>query len=85
MGGEAGIGKTHLLEHFGAIARTDGVRVLTGACIEFGGRGVAFAPFVEALRGLVRALEPGRVPAVWDPPAADSHASCQSSTSAPPD
>jgi len=67
VGGEAGIGKTWLLDHFAAIARTDGGQVLSGACLEFGGRGVPFAPFVEALRSLVRSVEPARLPALLGP------------------
>jgi len=67
VGGEAGIGKTHLLEQFAAEARTAGAQVLTGACIDFGGRGLPFAPFVEAMRALLRSIEPGRVPATFGP------------------
>lgn len=67
VGGDAGIGKTRLLEQFAAEARTGGTQVLAGSCIDFGGQGVPFAPFVEALRGLLRSVEPGRVPATFGP------------------
>jgi DNA-binding CsgD family transcriptional regulator/tetratricopeptide (TPR) repeat protein len=67
IGGEAGIGKTHLIERFATDARMGGAQVLVGACIEFGGQGVPFAPFVEALRRLFREVEPGRVPATFGP------------------
>ena len=50
VGGEAGIGKTRLVEEF--CSRLDAV-VAVGACIELGsGDGVPFAPFVAALRSL---------------------------------
>lgn len=53
VGGEAGVGKSRLLE--GAFGRsTDDVRVLTGGCIELGGEGLPLVPLVEALRTLVR-------------------------------
>ena len=67
VGGEAGIGKTRLLEQFMAAARVDGARVLGGACIEFSGRGLPYAPFVEALGSLVRSVEAARLPALLGP------------------
>lgn len=67
IGGEAGIGKTWLLERFATAAKERGAHVLAGACLEVGGHGVPYAPFVEALRGLVRSVDPGRLPAVLGP------------------
>lgn len=67
VGGEAGIGKTWLLDRFAAATAAGGAHVLAGACLEVGGHGVPYAPFVEALRGLVRATEPGRLPAILGP------------------
>jgi DNA-binding CsgD family transcriptional regulator/tetratricopeptide (TPR) repeat protein len=53
IGGEAGVGKSRLLEAaFGS--STADVRVLTGGCIELGGEGLPLVPLVEALRTLVR-------------------------------
>ena len=46
---DAGIGKTRLLEEFAA--RVDG-RVLRGACLPMGERGIPFAPIAEALHAL---------------------------------
>ena len=68
VGGEAGIGKTRLLDTFAEIARsTRGAHVVGGACLEIGDRGVPYAPFVEALRGLTRSVEPARLPALLGP------------------
>ena len=50
ISGEAGIGKTQILEEFQADARVHGMRVLTGRCYESGGR--AYGPFLEALTDL---------------------------------
>ena len=50
ISGEAGIGKTQVLEEFQADARVHGMRVLTGRCYESGGR--AYGPFLEALTDL---------------------------------
>jgi predicted ATPase len=52
VGGEAGVGKSRLLD--AALSDDDTVRVLTGGCIELGGDGLPFVPLVEALRTLVR-------------------------------
>ncbi|WP_041259616.1 helix-turn-helix transcriptional regulator [Pseudofrankia inefficax] len=58
VGGEAGVGKTRLVEEL--IARADGAghTVLTGGCVELEGDGLPLAPVVEALRGLARQLGP---------------------------
>ncbi|GAA2000493.1 LuxR family transcriptional regulator [Catenulispora subtropica] len=68
VGGDAGIGKSRLIEEFvrplldpdpgarppGEGDRRDEVRVLIGGCAELGDEGVAYAPFVAALRQLLR-------------------------------
>lgn len=54
IGGEAGVGKTRLVEEFTRLAAADGVRVLTGQCLELGEEGLPFAPFASALRDLLR-------------------------------
>jgi DNA-binding CsgD family transcriptional regulator len=53
VGGDAGIGKTRLIEEFVRDLPSD-VRVLIGGCAELGDEGVAYAPFVAALRVLLR-------------------------------
>src|SRR5262245_34978475 len=58
IGGDAGLGKTRLLTEFGEIARANGARVLTGACLDLGGEGLPLGPFLEALRELGLELPP---------------------------
>jgi DNA-binding CsgD family transcriptional regulator len=55
VGGEAGVGKTRLIEEFRRGLAGEPVRVLTGQCLELGEEGLPFAPFASALRDLVRA------------------------------
>ncbi|WP_091060101.1 helix-turn-helix transcriptional regulator [Micromonospora humi] len=54
VGGEAGVGKTRLLEEFGGHVATTGARVLVGQCLELGEAGLPFAPFAAALRDVLR-------------------------------
>lgn len=51
VAGEAGAGKTRLLDEFHAIAVDRGARVLIGGCLPVGGDLLPYAPFTEALRG----------------------------------
>ena len=67
VGGEAGIGKTRFVEEFARRARTRGARVLTGECLRIGDGGLPFAPFVAALRELVRDVPPAALPALLGP------------------
>ncbi|MEU6074856.1 AAA family ATPase [Micromonospora sp. NPDC047074] len=54
VGGEAGVGKTRLLEEFGRAATEAGARLLVGQCLELGEAGLPFAPFAAALRAVLR-------------------------------
>ncbi|MFJ6724939.1 AAA family ATPase [Streptomyces sp. NPDC091281] len=56
IGGEAGVGKTRLVEEFAAAADRRGAVVALGGCVEIGADGLPFAPFSTALRALRRAL-----------------------------
>ncbi|MGW1274563.1 ATP-binding protein, partial [Streptomyces sp. NPDC002491] len=57
VGGEAGVGKTRLVEEFAVTAgRGGGAVVAVGGCVEIGADGLPFAPFSTALRALRRAL-----------------------------
>lgn len=64
VAGEAGIGKTRLVEESAAWARERGYQVLTGGCVSLSANGAPFAPFVEALRPLGRDLAPADLDAV---------------------
>jgi DNA-binding NarL/FixJ family response regulator len=54
LGGEAGVGKSRLVDEARARLGTAGALVLRGGCVEVGGDGLPLAPVVEALRRLVR-------------------------------
>lgn len=56
VGGEAGVGKTRLLEEFLGSARRAGAVTAVGACIEIGADGLPFAPVSTVLRSLHREL-----------------------------
>ncbi|MEW2619870.1 AAA family ATPase [Streptomyces sp. NPDC048106] len=57
LGGEAGVGKTRLVEEFTAAAASRETVVAVGGCVETGADGLPFAPFSAALRAL-RAARP---------------------------
>ena len=69
LGGDAGVGKTRLVREFagGAID----AHVAVGGCIDVGGGGVPFAPFVEALRRLAREVGSDRLLNIAGPARAD--------------
>ncbi|AKG45710.1 helix-turn-helix transcriptional regulator [Streptomyces xiamenensis] len=55
IGGEAGVGKTRLLEEaLARAARDTGALTVVGACVEAGADGLPFAPVSTLLRGLHR-------------------------------
>ncbi|MFG2938935.1 AAA family ATPase [Streptomyces sp. NPDC048282] len=56
VGGEAGVGKTRLVEEFATAACRRGAVVALGGCVEIGADGLPFAPFSTALRALRAAL-----------------------------
>ncbi|WP_084704068.1 helix-turn-helix transcriptional regulator [Phaeacidiphilus oryzae] len=58
IGGDAGVGKTRVLEEFTARAAAEGAFVALGGCVEIGAEGLPYAPLVTALRALHRALGP---------------------------
>ncbi|WP_426513550.1 helix-turn-helix transcriptional regulator [Dactylosporangium sp. McL0621] len=54
LAGEAGVGKTRLVQEITRVASERGVRVLSGGCAELGGEGVPLAPLVDVLRAVAR-------------------------------
>jgi DNA-binding CsgD family transcriptional regulator/tetratricopeptide (TPR) repeat protein len=53
VAGDAGVGKTRMVEETGRIATTGGAIVLSGRCVDVGEAGLPYLPFAEAL-GQVR-------------------------------
>jgi DNA-binding CsgD family transcriptional regulator/tetratricopeptide (TPR) repeat protein len=60
ISGEAGIGKTRLLDEFRAFASTEAL-VLTGQCVDLGPVAAPYSPIQSVLRGLVASLGPDAV------------------------
>ncbi|MCU1605159.1 MAG: transcriptional regulator, LuxR family [Modestobacter sp.] len=60
LAGDAGVGKTRLLDELGARATARGVRVLVGHCVDLGDVGLPYLPFVDLLRPI--AAEPELAP-----------------------
>jgi hypothetical protein len=58
VGGEAGIGKTRLIDEFTAGVSADAL-VLIGKCLDLGADGAPYAPFTAVLRALSSALGAG--------------------------
>ncbi|MDT7578697.1 MAG: hypothetical protein QOH17_5030, partial [Pseudonocardiales bacterium] len=55
--GEAGIGKSRLIEEFSEYARSVGAAVATGRCVPSGTRSLSYAPFMEILQELLEQLD----------------------------
>ena len=54
LGGDAGVGKSRLVEEFAAGRAETGVVVLRGHCVDLGEDAIPFGPFLDALRQLER-------------------------------
>ncbi|TKJ20209.1 LuxR family transcriptional regulator [Blastococcus sp. CCUG 61487] len=50
LGGDAGVGKTRLVDELSSRAVAAGLRVLTGHCVDLGDVGLPYLPFVDLLR-----------------------------------
>lgn len=61
IGGEAGVGKTRLVEELSRRAGLSGALVLSGGCVDLPEGTLPYAPALEGLRALVRAEGPERV------------------------
>jgi DNA-binding CsgD family transcriptional regulator/tetratricopeptide (TPR) repeat protein len=67
VGGDAGIGKTRLVDEVAGRARAQGALVLAGGCVSLGnGEGLPFAPIVEAFRRLPAVIEAGEAGEITD-------------------
>ena len=60
VGGEAGVGKSRLVEEAVARLRADDWLVVEGGAVALGEDGLPFGPIVEALRSLARQVDPER-------------------------
>jgi DNA-binding CsgD family transcriptional regulator len=69
IGGEAGVGKTRLVQEAADRAAGAGFLVLSGQCVELGAEGLPLAPLVDALRILARELPPDELAEVLGPAA----------------
>jgi len=67
IGGEAGVGKSRLVEEFADEARAAGAIVLWSACTDFGEEGPPFWPFIDAFRGLARGPHAAAVAELLEP------------------
>ena len=56
IGGEAGVGKTRLVNEVTSRARAAGVRVLEGGCVQLGAEHLPYGPLIEALRPIPATL-----------------------------
>src|SRR5215470_6400037 len=61
VAGEAGVGKSRLVNELAAQAPEFGAVTLAGGCLDVADGLLAYAPVVEALRSLIGALEPAEL------------------------
>jgi predicted ATPase len=52
LGGEAGVGKSRLVNELMERARTSDARVLAGGCVELEGGGIPLAPVIDMFRAM---------------------------------
>ncbi len=64
VSGEAGVGKTRLVEEATAAVRAAGGRVIVGGCVELGGDAMPLSPLAEALRSLAHQVPPAELDAL---------------------
>jgi DNA-binding NarL/FixJ family response regulator len=71
VAGDAGIGKTSLVNTLAIQARRRGGRVLVGGCLDLADNGLPYAALIEGLRGLARELAPSELAALLGPASDD--------------
>ena len=67
VAGEAGVGKSRLVEELARTAEDQGIRVLVGRCVDIGDGELPYAPIAGALRGLLASLSEEDAEAVFGP------------------
>jgi predicted ATPase/DNA-binding CsgD family transcriptional regulator len=70
IAGEAGVGKTRLVEEF-ADQVDDQAQFLFGRCLQLCGGGLPYGPIVDALRGLAHSLDPAELDELLGPTSDD--------------
>ena len=71
VAGDAGIGKTRLVDALVDLARVRGCHILAGGCLDLADDGLPYAPFIEGLRGLARDLPPDELRVLLGPASDD--------------
>src|SRR5262245_54061811 len=71
VAGEAGVGKTRFLAPGSAAAGERGMRAVGGGCANIGQGGLPYGARIEALRGVVSALDPDELAAAVGPAGPD--------------
>jgi DNA-binding CsgD family transcriptional regulator/tetratricopeptide (TPR) repeat protein len=67
VSGDAGVGKTRLVDELMRTARDDGALVLLGRCVDIGDGELAYAPIAGALRSLAEQIDEAELDAVLEP------------------
>jgi tetratricopeptide (TPR) repeat protein len=70
ISGEAGVGKTRLVQELADRAAEAGFLVLSGQCVELGAEGLPLAPLIDVLRAMARAFRGDALAEVLGPAAA---------------
>jgi DNA-binding CsgD family transcriptional regulator/tetratricopeptide (TPR) repeat protein len=69
--GEAGVGKTRLVEEFLRRARLAGATAVAGHCVDLHVGGYPYSPFIEVFRAVIAMTEPATLPALLGPARAE--------------
>jgi len=64
--GEAGIGKSRLVDELATLVRAEGGRAIAGACLDLADGGLPLAPMAEAMRAIARTEAPDVLAALVD-------------------
>ena len=64
VGGDAGVGKTRLVDELRALCQAAGRTTVIGGCIDLGSAGVGYAPLIQVVESLREELGPGPLDAL---------------------